>query len=181
METLHFLYNDQTIDFEKKEGDNVMVNATQMAKVFGKRIDHFLKSDHAKDFINELELTPFGGRSEPLTREEIIKTRNGANTFFHRILALKFAAWLDTKFELWVYSTIDLILLGHYREVREATKEKIQKQEELKLKKQQLIKDNPELAEIFELELKINEADKKRIKAMKAATAQLRFDLFPQG
>ena len=32
----------------------------------------------------------------------------------HRILALKFAAWLDPDFELWVYNTIDNILFGNY-------------------------------------------------------------------
>jgi hypothetical protein len=30
----------------------------------------------------------------------------------HRILALKFAAWLNPRFELWVYSTIEKLLYG---------------------------------------------------------------------
>lgn len=30
----------------------------------------------------------------------------------HRVLALKFAAWLSPDFELWVYSTIEHLLFG---------------------------------------------------------------------
>ncbi len=176
MKVVHFIYNDTEVDFLPTGNENVMVNATQMAKIFGKRVDHFLKSDHANDFISELELTPFGGRSEPLKREEIIKTRNGVNTFFHRILALKFAAWLDTKFELWVFTTIDQLLLGHYREVREATMDKLNAEKEWKQKRDAALRNNPELAEIFEAELRISEADKRRLKALRLATSQMRFE-----
>lgn len=34
----------------------------------------------------------------------------------HRILALKFAAWLSPEFEVWVYTTIEQILFGRYKE-----------------------------------------------------------------
>jgi len=116
MEVVHFIYNEQTVDFLPTSNDNLMVNATQMAKIFGKRVDVFLKSDHTNEFINALEFTPFGGNSEPLKRDEIIQTKGQSGTWMHRILALKFAAWLDPKFEVWVFSTIDQILLGHYRD-----------------------------------------------------------------
>lgn len=178
MEIVHFIYNNKQVDFSPSGDNNVMVNATQMAKIFGKRVDHFLKSDHANEFINILELTPFGGSSTPLAREEIIKTVNGVSTWMHRILALKFAAWLDPAFELWVYTTIDKILLSHYQELKQATIEKLQAQKELQIRKTKLIERNPELAEIFDLELKITEADRKRIKALKASVAQLKLDLF---
>jgi len=178
MEIVNFIYNNKQVDFLPSGDNNVMVNATQMAKIFGKRIDHFLKSDHANDFINILELTPFGGSSTPLAREEIIKTVNGVSTWMHRILALKFASWLDPAFELWVYTTIDKILLSHYQELKQATIEKLQAQKELQIRKIKLIELNPELAEIFDLELKITEADRKRIKALKASVAQLKLDLF---
>jgi len=109
-------FGGKTIEFDVNlvNGD-AMVNATNMAKIFGKRVDVFLKTEHAKAFINVLELTPYGGRSEPLNRDEIVKTRNGVNTFFCRVLAIKFAAWLDPKFEVWVYSTIDELLFSYSR------------------------------------------------------------------
>ena len=37
----------------------------------------------------------------------------------HRILALKFAAWLNPAFELWIYGVIDDLLFGHYREMED--------------------------------------------------------------
>ena len=37
-----------------------------------------------------------------------------------RSVALKFAAWLSPKFEVWVYKTIDEILFGEYIQVKAA-------------------------------------------------------------
>lgn len=178
MEVVHFIYNGEQVDFLPSTDNNVMVNATQMAKIFDKRVDVFIKTDHAKAFISALELTPFGGSSTPLKRSEIIKTVNGVNTWMHRILALKFAAWLDPKFEVWVFSTIDQILLGHYREMKEATIEKILAKEQLERKRNELLLKHPEVAELFELEDRINASNRKRVKAIQASIAQIQLDLF---
>lgn len=114
METKILKFEECEISFLMSKDNNIMVNATEMAKVFGKRIDVFLKADHVNEFISELELTPFGGSSTCLTREEILKNVNGVGTWMHRILALKFAAWLSPKFEVWVYSTIEKLLFGKH-------------------------------------------------------------------
>lgn len=109
---VELIYQDIEIHNLFSGEKNVMINATEMAKVFGKRIDVFLKSDHAKAFIKVLELTPYGGSSVLLKPDEIMITKNGVGTYFHEILALKFASWLDPKFELWVYSKIREELWG---------------------------------------------------------------------
>lgn len=187
-EIVHFIYNDQPIDFLQGGNENVMVNATQMATIFGKRVDVFLKSDHAQAFIEALLLvpqktegekisTPNGGDIFKYSKDEIIKGSKRGGTWMHRILALKFAAWLDPSFEVWVFETIDQIILGHYRDLKEATAEKLLAEKELKRKKADLLSKIPELAEIFELELKISEAEKRKIKAMKDAVSQLKLDL----
>jgi hypothetical protein len=126
------IYQDTEIHFLLGIEKNVMVNATEMAKAFGKRIDFFLKSDHAKEFIKVLELTPYGGSSTLLKPEEIKMTKNGVGTYFHRILALKFAAWLDPKFELWVYSTIENILFGKAKEAGNKISEVALQEEKIK-------------------------------------------------
>ena len=60
MKTVEYIYNNQRIEF--LQGDrNIMVNATQMARAFNKRIDFFLKSDNTKAFIRELKFPPNGG------------------------------------------------------------------------------------------------------------------------
>nr|NQU91580.1 hypothetical protein [Bacteroidota bacterium] len=96
----------------------------------------------------------------------------------HRILALKFAAWLDPHFEVWIFSTIDQIILGHYREMKEATIEQLEAEKEWRERRDQLIRKNPEIAKIFQLELKITAAEKRRIKAFKASMAQLKLEFF---
>ncbi len=180
MEVVHFVYNGTEIDFLQGGKNNVMVNATQMAKIFGKRVDHFLRSDHAKEFISVLEFTPFGGNSEPLKKEEIVKTRGQSGTWMHRILALKFAAWLNPKFELWVFSTIDQIILGHYIEHKEATSQKLILEREKQRRKQELIDKYPEFVEYLSLDGQISEAEKRRLKAIKESVSQIKFDLFPK-
>jgi len=49
-----FDYEGHKITFEFADG-NKMVNATEMAKPFGKLVGNFLKSRHAKDYILLLE------------------------------------------------------------------------------------------------------------------------------
>jgi phage regulator Rha-like protein len=180
MEVVHFIYNEKDVDFLPSGNDNVMVNATQMAKIFGKKVENFTRLDDTKNFINEC-LKNANKRFLGIENEEnLIDSRQKSGTWMHRVLALKFAAWLDPAFELWVYITIDKIILGHYREMKEATIEKLLAEKELAKRKEELIRSNPELAEIFELELKISAADKKRIKALKASVSQLKLDLFAE-
>jgi len=179
MEVVQFIYKETEVDFLPSGNENLMVNATQMAKIFGKRMDVFLKTDHAKLFIEVFELTPFGGSSVPLKREQIIKTKSGANTYFHRILALKFAAWLDPHFELWVFSTIDKIILGEFKEWKEATVAKLKAEKERDLKYEELSRKYPkEFSEFLELEGKISNAQQIRLRTIRASVAQLRLDLF---
>lgn len=180
MEVVHFIYNDTEVDFLPSGNDNVMVNATQMAKIFGKRVENFTRLDDTRNFINECLKNAnkrfLGVESE----DDLIDSRQKSGTWMHRILALKFAAWLDPAFELWVFITIDKIIMGHYRELREATLDKIIARNELASKKEELMQKHPELIEIFELELRISEADKKRLKALRASASQLELHLFAE-
>jgi hypothetical protein len=131
METKICTFEENNITFLLSKDNNMMVNATEMAKVFGKRIDVFLKSDHATEFISALEFTPFGGNSEPLTKDQIIQTRGQSGTWMHRILALKFAAWLSPTFEVWVYSTIERLLFGKLADREKSLAKTVSLQNEL--------------------------------------------------
>ena len=178
MEVVNFIYQEKQIDFLPNGNDNVMVNATQMAKVFGKKVEPFMRNESTQNFILECLKSENCSFLSIKKEEDLIDSKQKSGTWMHQILALKFAAWLDPSFELWIYMTINKILLGHYKEMREATIEKLQAEKEFEKRKQELIEANPELVEIFELELKITAADKKRIKALKASVAQLKLDLF---
>lgn len=176
METLKFIYNEQTINFLPSGADNVMVNATEMAKIFEREIKEFNKLESTKQFI---EICLNGDFKSPLSvvkKEDLIVSNPKTGTWMHRILALKFAAWLDPKFEVWVFTTIDTIILGYYKEQKDAAIEKIKAEKELQQKKDELLAKYPEFETFLELEEKVTDADRKRIKAIKASMAQLRLD-----
>lgn len=176
MELKHFIYNEKTIDFDFNKQTDVMVNATQMAKIFDKRLDHFLRSDQTKEFINALEFTPFGGNSELLKREEIIQTKGQSGTWMHRILALKLAAWLDPKFEVWVFYTIDKILNIELYEQRAALLEKIKAEKQKEYKRIELLEKYPELQDYFDLQDKENSAHNRRVKSIKDQIKQMKLE-----
>ena len=133
METKICVFEENDITFLLSKDNGMMINATEMAKVFGKRIDVFLKAEHVNEFISELELTPFGGSSTPLSKEEILKNVNGVGTWMHRVLALKFAAWLSPKFEVWVYSTIEKLLFGKHVEREKSLEKTVTLQKEMNM------------------------------------------------
>jgi hypothetical protein len=162
-QTTNFLYRDTEIEFTLKGKNGVMVNATQMAKIFNKRIDVFLKIEPTKEFIKLLELTPVGGSSATLSREEIIQTKNGVSTFMHRILALKFAAWLSPEFELWVYTTIDKLLFDHYQKLEDSLKESAKRKNQIE-KLQEELNQDPRFLELEMLKLRERQASYARSK-----------------
>ena len=56
-----FAYQDRQVEFDLSE-NNVMVNASEMGKIFGKLPKDFLKTEPTKNFINEClkkDYTPF--------------------------------------------------------------------------------------------------------------------------
>lgn len=166
MKTVKFNYQDNEIEFLiDPTNDNVMVNATEMAKLFNKRTDVFLKTSSAKMFIAEVERPPNGGRSD----QKIIENRGHMGIYFNRVLALKFAAWLDVKFELWVFSTIDEIIFGHYKKHWEAHAMQEQARIDMDSLKQKMLT-KPTLENVqayFEAERNFKTAKSDKTKAIK--------------
>ena len=179
MKVVHFIYNNQPVDFLSGEKNNLMVNATQMAKIFGKDVFQFTRIDDTKKFILACLKPQNCGLLDISTDEDLIISKQKSGTWMHRILALKFAAWLDPYFEVWVFQTIDTIVLGHYREHREATTEKLRTGQLVELKKKELMEKYPEFMEFLELEGRLTEADRRRNKAMREAEKQLKLELYP--
>jgi phage antirepressor YoqD-like protein len=101
-EMVNYQYEGNNITFQMSDGD-VMVNLTQMAKPFGKDPYGFLRTEQTKLFIEAL--------SEKVTPQIcVVNVQNGGQnpgTWAHQKLALKFAAWLNPRFELWVYDRIE--------------------------------------------------------------------------
>jgi hypothetical protein len=116
-----FDYESQEVEFDLGN-ENVMVNATEMAKIFEKKISHFLSNDATKSFIAACLKSRNSGFLGIEKEADLYTSRQRSGTWMHRILALKFAAWLDPDFEIWVYLTIDKILNTQRKALREQAK-----------------------------------------------------------
>ncbi|MDR2915599.1 MAG: KilA-N domain-containing protein [Tannerella sp.] len=158
METKEFKFNGTPIEFEINN-KKVMVNATQMAKIFGRDLFQFTKSDHAKAFIESCNKPAFAGLLGIEKEEDLIISRQKSGTWMHRVLALKFAAWLNSDFEVWIYLTIDDLLFGSYKEDEESLKEIGRIQAKIAAKEDEL-KNLPVLKDIEDL--KKDEAKERR-------------------
>jgi len=150
MEVVKFIYNETPVDFEPSGKANLMVNATQMAKIFGKKIENFTRIETTQNFISSC-LKNANKRYLGIEKEEdLIKSKQKSGTWMHRILALKFAAWLDPAFELWIFLTIDQILFGESIKYKQI----LGKKAEIQFKKDKVIKileQNPEYMELMDL------------------------------
>jgi hypothetical protein len=133
-----FNYDGKAIEFEIITGKNLMVNATAMAKVFDKQINEFTSNDTTKSFILACLNN---GNSRYLMIEnlsDLIQSKQKSGTWMHLILALKFAAWLNPDFELWVYSTIDQLIFGHFAQIEESLKESAKRRNNIETLRNQL-------------------------------------------
>ncbi len=117
-----FDYEGQSISFEFGDG-NKMINATEMARPFGKPVGNFLKAQHAKDYILLLEERFARQTTREGEKKDVLRIVKGGDpeaqgTWMDEKLALKFAAWLSPEFELWVYDRIQELLLTGKTEIK---------------------------------------------------------------
>lgn len=85
-----FQYNGSPITFQK--GDSVMVNATEMAKPFGKRCNDFLSTKQTKELISSLSA------KTGIYATGLVTVNQGGNnqgTWMHEDVALEFLSTLS--------------------------------------------------------------------------------------
>lgn len=102
-----YQYEGNSVTFFK--GENVMVNATEMAKAFNKRTYDWLITQQSKDFLAALSET------RNLTSADLVKVTKGGDpklqgTWMHEDVALEFARWLSPKFAIWCNDRIKELL-----------------------------------------------------------------------
>ena len=152
MEITEFKYGDEFIEFAFKE--DLMINATEMAKIYNKKVYGFTRLESFKEVVAALEKTNIRTKrsadstprsSGNLSIEGEIKHRSadlvplmivqkggeeGGVTWLHRYLAIDFAMWLDVKFKIWILGKIDEMLLSYTSERRNiAIRKKINKEQ----------------------------------------------------
>lgn len=90
MNVVKYEYQGNPISFSNENG--VMVNATNMAKPFGKRTFDWLKTQSAKDFLNAYSV------AKKIVTADLVQVIQGGNeqgTWMHEDVALEFARWLS--------------------------------------------------------------------------------------
>lgn len=100
-----FLYNGSEITFFK--GENVLVNATQMAKPFNKRCNDLISLKSTNELIHSLSA------KTGIPATELVSVNQGGSnqgTWMHEDLALVFAQWLSPEFYLWCNDRIKELL-----------------------------------------------------------------------
>lgn len=84
-----------------------MINATEMAKPFGKRCNDFLSLKSTAELINSLSI------KTGISATALVVVNQGGNnqgTWMHEDLALIFAQWLSPQFYLWCNDRIKELL-----------------------------------------------------------------------
>lgn len=99
-----FQYYGNSITFQK--GDSVMVNATEMAKPFGKSPKDFLKTEQTKAYIGTLS------EVKKILSSDLVRVIYGDNggTWMHEDVAMEFARWLSPAFAIWCNDRIKELL-----------------------------------------------------------------------
>ena len=103
-----FNYNNSPISFKNERGI-AFINATQMAKSFGKRPIDYLNLPSTVSIINAIV------RKSNNSIDQVVITRggspnNGGGTWMVETLALDFAQWLSVDFRLWCNDRIKELL-----------------------------------------------------------------------
>lgn len=110
MELKTFIYEDKPVTFEI--GTATMINATEMARPFGKKPCDWLKTEQAQRIIQEIAEV----KKIASVENQLITTVKGGNdlfkqgTWFHEDVALEFARWLSPKFAIWCNDRIKELL-----------------------------------------------------------------------
>lgn len=107
-----FEYNGAPISFDLG-GETPYINATQMAKSFGKQPKDYLVTARAQELVSAIQ-DEFAARGNllPLNLVKIINGNSGG-TWLHKDLALDFARWLSAPFAFWCdRKTQELLLNG---------------------------------------------------------------------
>ena len=112
-----FSYNGNDVLFDIK--DDVMVNATQLAKIYGKRPAEYLRLPDTVKLINaitrkygisenQLVVTSKGGNISDMGKSHIVDNQQG--TWMHRLIVVDFCQWLDIDLKLWCTEKLDELM-----------------------------------------------------------------------
>lgn len=104
---IKYSFDGNEVAFEQNDG--IMINATEMAKPFGKQPKDWLRTEQAQSIITAVSV-----RQKCLTADLVKVIQGGTpekqGTWFQEDVALVFAQWLSPVFYLWCNDRIKEIL-----------------------------------------------------------------------
>jgi phage antirepressor YoqD-like protein len=104
-----FNYEGNEVTFRNHEGV-VYVNATEMAKSFGKTAKDWLRTNQSEEFISSLSAV------RQISLSEMVFVKKGGNdqgTWMHEDVAIEFSRWLSPAFSIWCNDRIkELMTVG---------------------------------------------------------------------
>lgn len=121
-----FEYNGTPVKFSTDNESFVMVNATEMAKKFGKRTPDWLKTAGTKEFLDVLS------RTKKIVLADLVIVRNGGEpgtngTWMHEDVAFEFARWLNPEFGVWCNDVVKDLIRNKIESNRMSDSEVVQK------------------------------------------------------
>ena len=179
METKICIFKENPITFVLDKNNGMMVNATEMAKPFGRKVEAFMRNEGTISFVNEALKSENSRFLNVKCETDLIESRQKSGTWMHRVLALKFAAWLNPAFEIWVYSTIERILFGKHAQREESLERSLKFQNESKQLKDKADKTGEDFTRYLELERQLK-YEKSFRKSLTAAAVTERRSLFEE-
>ena len=177
MENKVCLFKETPITFIIDKNNNMMINATEMAKPYGKKVNEFMSNSTTTEFINEALKSGNSRFLNVFSQNDLFYSVQKTGTWMHRVLALKFAAWLSPEFELWVFSTIEKILFGNHGERERSFERTIQLQKEMSELKEKIEKTGEDFERYIEIERELKR-EKSIRKALTNVTVSEMKDLF---
>lgn len=174
METKICIFKENPITFVLDKNNGMMVNATEMAKPFGRKVEAFMRNEGTISFINEALKSENSRFLNVKCETDLIESRQKSGTWMHRVLALKFAAWLNPAFEIWVYSTIERILFGKHAQREESLERSLKFQNESKQLKEKAHKTGEDFTRYLDLERQLKYEKSLRKSLTAAAVTEMR-------
>lgn len=104
--------------------DDAFLNATAIAKQYGKRVGDYLRNDRTQEYIEALAENLSRTRKITLNKKQLVAVKNGGTnngTWLHPKLAIDFARWLDPKFAVWCDEQIEQLLSGSQPKLAKTT------------------------------------------------------------
>ncbi len=172
------IYQDTVIHFLMEKQGDVMVNATEMAKLFGKQTKHFNELESTKKLIESCLISRDSRLIGVNQKEDLIKSVKNLGTYMHRIIALEFASWLDVDFKIWLLCRIDEIKFGKIKPLQNAVEKELSATQNLELALHRVMMgESEEAKELAQAVFDLNDAKRAKSKASRNFNNQLKMSI----